>query len=65
MHYTGVIPGFPRSAQFRLDLRTGLSTNLTAVTGAALDSTPTRSSTAGETMTFVDNSRGPVPTSRR
>ena len=59
VHYTGMMPGFPRAAQFRLDLVTGLSRNLTAVTQTrgGFDADPFLNR-RGDRLTFVDNSAG-------
>ena len=66
VHYTGLMPGFPRAAQFRLDLRTGLSTNLTAASGrsAGFDADPYLNRD-GDRLTFVDNSPARARRSRR
>lgn len=59
VHYTGMYPGFPKAAQFRLDLVTGLSSNLTAVTqrSGGFDADPFLNR-RGTRLTFVDNAAG-------
>ncbi len=59
LHYTAVSPSFPIVGQFRLDLATGQSLNLTAVTspGGGFDADPFLTN-AGDSLLFVENNPG-------